>query len=592
MKRSGMIYKIECTIITAIVLLLCFVFSTDISASSDLNMTSSSLVKSSQRTGRWKDIAVKFNQPIQFVKKHADPQLLLNGKVIPSTSMITNDTLLLHPLSPYSPSETYIVNIPGSSISSRDGINVNPNIMISLITKNINDYNSFSTKDFMAAAVEFYHFMKDNYAFFPLTKSVTGNGTGYDFIQKKTEIINQLSLSKNQLEFNSNLSVILNKLLPGTHTRSAVQQLYIPESFMYIYLAGKYVIVSSSNRDIHIGDIVKKINGQDIDQYNASGANAVITNTDLARNKTYAGSSRFFKQDSLIFTISDQVNNVKDFPTNLKAMDKDNSIYLQPAKPDTYQVTTNILEDYEIAYIKVPTFTVLNFSKIDEFLNEIQNYPYLILDMRNNAGGDLGYAKQLIQRLITKNATLTNYIALKNTPLLSSRYSGADNFYDATSVLTKAAIDSIPSLPDYLGGDYRFYQVLTNLVPAETHFGGKVYLLTNNGCFSACEYFCNTMKRIGSATLVGGYTGGDGVLFIPEAKSFLYGTVTMSYSYTIGLQDDGTLNQVQHTAPDYFVEQDIPDYVQYLKDNGDFSNYDTVLNKCLELISEDRTVNP
>jgi C-terminal processing protease CtpA/Prc len=306
---------------------------------------------------------------------------------------------------------------------------------------------------------------------------------------------------------------------------------------MFIYLSGEYVIVSSSNPNIHIGDTVTKINGQNIDNYISEGNNVIVSNVDMYRKKLYANASMFLNNGNLTFTIRSTDNQENNFNVVFKKIASGAYVYLQPAKASSSDISTSIITQDKIAYLKVPTFTVLNIKKVDAFINSVKNYKYLIVDVRNNNGGDLGYSKELISRLIQAPYTVTNYICVKDTSTLNNKYKQAFNFYDETKALSTKEKSSLVGLPYYIKNqNYNVYKVEIDLKPTDTPFNGKVYVLTNSSCFSACEYFCNTLKRINGATLVGGYTGGDGILFIPDSKTFLYDMVYMSYSYSIGME--------------------------------------------------------
>jgi C-terminal processing protease CtpA/Prc len=59
--------------------------------------------------------------------------------------------------------------------------------------------------------------------------------------------------------------------------------------------------------------------------------------------------------------------------------------------------------------------------------------------------------------------------------------------------------------------EWVFYEITRRLEPSQPFaFTGEMYILINGGCFSACDDYANTVKRIGIATLVGQTTGGIG----------------------------------------------------------------------------------
>jgi C-terminal processing protease CtpA/Prc len=59
--------------------------------------------------------------------------------------------------------------------------------------------------------------------------------------------------------------------------------------------------------------------------------------------------------------------------------------------------------------------------------------------------------------------------------------------------------------------EWVFYEMTRRLEPSRRFaFTGEMYVLINGGCFSACDDYPSTVKRIGLATLVGQTTGGAG----------------------------------------------------------------------------------
>jgi hypothetical protein len=100
----------------------------------------------------------------------------------------------------------------------------------------------------------------------------------------------------------------------------------------------------------------------------------------------------------------------------------------------------------------------------------------LIIDIRDNGGGSLGYADQFIQRFLAQK-TLIGYTRYKKGP-------GHDDF-----------TDFFPKNLEPAG------QTLTNL---------PVVLLTNRSVYSAANYFASALSQLPQVTLIGDQTGGGG----------------------------------------------------------------------------------
>jgi hypothetical protein len=530
----------------------------------------------------WNDIAIKFNQNVKLDANYKNIKLLNGNKAIIYTLKVNNNIIYLHPITPFSFDKKYFIKIPDKAFIGVTGNKYNTYKLFNLSPENLMKFNSVNRDDYKTSALEFYNYLVNNYPFLEMSKSITG----YDFKNNKADIINNLSMSKTSDEFNSNMIKILNKLLPGTHTRPINMPLFIPQDITFIYLNGEYIIINSLNPDIKIGDIVSKINGINIDDYIKNSDNVLISNIDLNRNKLYANNGTFLSKDNVTLTIVNSNSEENDFIILMKKTKNNSPINLTLNQVNSNIINTKILSDNEIAYLKVPTFKNIDFQSIDRFISSIQNYKYLIIDVRNNVGGDMKLSKELMTRIISEPKSVTDYICIKSTSIMMDKNKLPYNYFDETELLTGTAKNSLTVLPDYIkNDDYTVFKTKINIIPNSTHFARKTFILTNNTCFSATEYFCNTLKRIGGATLVGGNTGGDGILFEPALKPLLYDFADISYSYTIGIQEDGVINQLSHTVPDYFVEQNKEDYIKYLTDGGDFSDYDTVLKECLNLIN-------
>lgn len=531
----------------------------------------------------WNDIAIKFSENVKLGTNYKNIKLIMGKKTIGYSININKNIVYLHPNVFFTFDTKNSIIIPQKSFRGLKSYGYNGYKAINLSPVELMKLNSISRDDYKESANEFYNYIVDNYPFLEISKSLLG----YDFRADKANILNMLNSSKNSDEFNDNITRILNKLIPGTHTRSIRMNLYSPTNCIYIYLNGEYVVISTTNSNIKIGDVVTKINNEPIDTYIKNSGNALISNIDPNKNKVISNSGVFLTNAKLTLTIKDASDTERNFITVMKKLNSNSPPNVQLGPSTANNIITKTLTDNETAYLKISAFKNIDFGDIDSFITSINNYKYLIIDLRNNFGGDIKLSRQLMSRLVAVPKSVVNYICLKSTPIILDKNKAQFNSYDETELLSNTVKNSLTILPNYVkNDDYTVFRVKINTQPNPIHFSGKIYILTNNSSFSATEYFCNSMKRMGAATLVGGYTGGDGILFEPTVKSLMYDLADVSYSYTIGIQEDGTINQLKHTEPDYYVEQNKEDYINYLVNNGDFSEYDTILNECLRLIEQ------
>lgn len=167
-----------------------------------------------------------------------------------------------------------------------------------------------------------------------------------------------------------------------------------------------------------------------------------------------------------------------DFPANFNKEIIDRN-YLRG-----FQVTGplyhNVL-DGNIGYIYYGSFArPFTDDQLDVVLtrfNSITGLKGIIFDVRNNEGGDPVNAYRFFKRIATQNTVLyeTKY---KDGP-------GHNDFTDEQESIIEPATDKIK-------------------------YSGKIAVLTNRKCYSACNFFVAGCKAFSQITIVGDQTGGGG----------------------------------------------------------------------------------
>ena len=203
----------------------------------------------------------------------------------------------------------------------------------------------------------------------------------------------------------------------------------------------------------------------------------------------------------LFEVLSDMLNELRDGHVNLSSAyeisqyrawfdsyprnfsDSIQSNYLKKDYINSSGLTYQILEN-NIGYIYCSSFSNgIGDGNLDQTLKNLETCDGLIIDVRNNGGGNLTTAQKLASRF-TNEKVLVGYISHKTGP-------GHDEF-------------SSPH-PIYLE-------------PSEgVRWQKKVTVLTNRRAFSATNDFVNSMKQLPSVTIVGDKTGGgSGLPFSSE----------------------------------------------------------------------------
>ncbi|MCM1521740.1 MAG: S41 family peptidase [Muribaculaceae bacterium] len=139
-----------------------------------------------------------------------------------------------------------------------------------------------------------------------------------------------------------------------------------------------------------------------------------------------------------------------------------------------------------VGYVRYASFSSpVGDGNLDAVLSYLSTATGLIIDIRDNGGGDLTNVERIVSRFITE-PTLVGYISHKTGP-------GHDDFSEPFPITYK---------PAPLG---------------RVRWGKPVVVLTNRSSFSAANNFAAVMRLLPGVTLVGDTTGGgSGMPFSSE----------------------------------------------------------------------------
>jgi C-terminal processing protease CtpA/Prc len=139
--------------------------------------------------------------------------------------------------------------------------------------------------------------------------------------------------------------------------------------------------------------------------------------------------------------------------------------------------------DSEIAYVGIPNFASEDIVRqFDSLFNEIQKSKYLIIDIRENGGGNSNNGYEILGRL-TDSTFATNSTVFK-------KYNPANRSWDNNAFEIEV-----------LGYDWKPYK--------KNSYRNQVVLLTSALTYSAAEDFTVAFKYMKRGLIIGSPTGGS-----------------------------------------------------------------------------------
>lgn len=219
-------------------------------------------------------------------------------------------------------------------------------------------------------------------------------------------------------------------------------------------------------------------------------------------------------------------------------------------------VTEILSQQDKVAYIKVDSFEDAMMEQdlpvIRGFLNEVSDYSHLIIDIRNNSGGNTVYWEEAFVRPnITAPAAYRTLRMMEDNDL-TRRFYGPMYQDSSVSVEDIKNDPELINLPEEdMGGMAFAREISDTLEPesAEKLFKGKIWVLIGPNVFSSSEAFAVFCKESGFATLVGQTTGGSdsgGPIWYELPESHLLVAFDVEYC----LNSDGSCNMELGTTPD------------------------------------------
>ncbi|ERM90711.1 hypothetical protein O163_14485 [Caldanaerobacter subterraneus subsp. yonseiensis KB-1] len=299
-----------------------------------------------------------------------------------------------------------------------------------------------------------YNTLQKNYPFFEVGK----RKTGFDWLSRKEEFEKRIRETKNNIEFYNEIKRMVT-LLQVAHARLVSPELFemfkkaldmpitdgkmkeldpfqnpiiikdyeywkqnikettyiLPIAFSYI--EGKYVAIPYNKNEslegygIPEGSILLKVNELTSDEYVKSLMDKTFLNYDFKRNKIVK-----YKLYVFADTLGDTIKLTFLSPKGeaIEKTLKPVELVINQSALDKMPLVKSILVKDKVAYLKIPAMKISqkdiekDGKEIYSFFKEIKNYPYLIIDIRGNGGGNLAYwVENVVQPLIDHSVKLS-----------------------------------------------------------------------------------------------------------------------------------------------------------------------------------------
>ncbi len=254
--------------------------------------------------------------------------------------------------------------------------------------------------------------------------------------------------------------------------------------------------------------------------------------------------------------------------TNLKAYD------LVPGQVGYFSIASMLPYDPKSTRVQAEKEYLL------PYLQSVKDYPALVIDIRDNYGGDSAYwANFILPMILDEEASRTAYLFQKDAPLFEHMIR-QHNMQELSEDFIKSL--NVNPQAEEIVSDFDYYTRWEHNIKPNADsigFNGNIYLLVNSRVYSSSETFASFAKESGIATLIGTTTGGDGLasgLTIFDLPNTGY---LIQFTSELGMTESGSISELDQTTPHYEASP-----IKPLDSNGEINiERDRTIQKVLEL---------
>ena len=209
----------------------------------------------------------------------------------------------------------------------------------------------------------------------------------------------------------------------------------------------------------------------------------------------------------------------------------------------------------ETGYVRIKSF-LGKFRKRDErkirsFFEQARGkYRKLIIDIRNNPGGDQAYYDHnLIRPLIREPIRYKQIAGVRRKFVAETKQSYLERI---RNVAWTVNVEETDPPEGFSGDEWIFYEITRKFGPSNSYnFAGDVYILINGDVASAADDYSGIVKRTGIGTLLGENTGGGGAAYyVPVMMRLPASGMIFMLEADLIINPDGSYDEISGIAPD------------------------------------------
>lgn len=292
-----------------------------------------------------------------------------------------------------------------------------------------------------------------------------------DFDAAFKQYLSNAMKARGRLEFDL-ATIELVASLGNGHTQFVGRELFAApwlwEGMGVRYIAGRWIVTDSQTEGVKRGDEIFAVDGRAVEEFFKEKRKYIAASDERSARRKLFFHAHIFPER---FTLTLDGNRTV-------TVDRRTA----PAAQAAPETTGRWLKPNDIAYIKIPGFGEPRFQEgALKFVREFASARALVIDVRGNGGGST--PSDLVKALMTKPYRWWSEMTPQTLAVL--KYRGE---YSDDTAMTWASGTSQPDSPV---------------------FKGRLVILADSGCGSACEDFVMPFKDNGRATVIGETTAGS-----------------------------------------------------------------------------------